>query len=59
MVSLTVRHVAQAAVVLAALSHSTVLAQQNITDDTYFYGESPPVYPSRKRPWSQPPTAHH
>ena len=23
-------------------------AQGNITDDTVFYGQSPPVYPSRK-----------
>jgi hypothetical protein len=23
-------------------------AQANITDDTFFYGQSPPVYPSRK-----------
>lgn len=32
---------------LAFVGLSTVNAQV-ITDDTYFYGQSPPVYPSRK-----------
>lgn len=43
---------------LAVLKHGTVLAATSssqsrggvITDDTYFYGQSPPVYPSRKLP---------
>lgn len=41
---------------LAALHHPGVSAaqvvstdaQQNITSDSYFYGDSPPVYPSRE-----------
>jgi len=29
---------------------SVAVAQDIITDDTYFYGQSPPVYPSRECP---------
>lgn len=36
-----------AAIVASASILSSVGAQE-ITDDTYFYGQSPPVYPSRK-----------
>ena len=31
-----------------AVCQNGVSAQANITDDAYFYGQSPPVYPSRK-----------
>jgi beta-glucosidase len=29
------------------LLSASVAATANITDDSYFYGQSPPVYPSR------------
>jgi beta-glucosidase len=31
----------------ALLLSASVAAAANITDDSYFYGQSPPVYPSR------------
>jgi hypothetical protein len=42
----TMRQFARAALSLM-LFQSTVLGQANITQDSYFYGQSPPVYPSR------------
>ncbi len=33
---------------LAALHHGAAAASDAITSDTYFYGQSPPVYPSRE-----------
>jgi len=34
---------------IAALALPNVVeSQANITDDSFFYGQSPPVYPSRK-----------
>jgi beta-glucosidase len=32
---------------LAGLTHLIGAAQNVITDDSHFYGQSPPVYPSR------------
>ncbi|ATY66055.1 beta-glucosidase [Cordyceps militaris] len=35
---------------LLAMAAAAATASNVITDDTYFYGQSPPVYPSRKSP---------
>lgn len=40
-------HVIRASFLSLALYQNTVAAQANITEDSFFYGESPPVYPSR------------
>jgi hypothetical protein len=45
--SSAMRQFARAALSLM-LFQSTILGQANITQDRYFYGQSPPVYPSRK-----------
>ena len=47
MASFGLWHVTRVALLSLAIHHG-VSAQANITDDTYFYGQSPPVYPSRK-----------
>lgn len=36
------------AVLLAGLAQLISAAQDVITDDSHFYGQSPPVYPSRR-----------
>jgi hypothetical protein len=48
MASLNLWHVTRAVFISLAIAQNGASAQANITDDAYFYGQSPPVYPSRK-----------
>ena len=49
MTSYSTWHVIRAALLQLSLALRTTGASQAIiTDDAYFYGQSPPVYPSRK-----------
>lgn len=40
-------HVIRAILLSLVAYQNSVAAQAEITEDSYFYGESPPVYPSR------------
>jgi hypothetical protein len=42
--------------VLAALPHANGQTAGEITSDSYFYGDSPPVYPSRMPSSTLPPS---
>jgi len=48
MASFDVWNLLRALVLSLALYRNAVVAQAIITEDSYFYGESPPVYPSRE-----------
>ncbi|KUJ23645.1 putative beta-glucosidase M [Mollisia scopiformis] len=51
MVSFNTQQLARATLISAALFQSAT-AVANITEDSYFYGQSPPVYPSPPQPGS-------